>query len=72
MKISKAVSKFYMSDFKDEKLKLLVKGFQTKTNEKYNHTYYGIPCKLIGSHKVWRRIQFKDGSTTIIEYNELK
>jgi hypothetical protein len=71
MTIAKTVSEFYMSDYKDTKLKKKVKGFQGKKDKVYDCTYLGVPCKLINSRKIMREVEFKDGSKTTIIYNEL-
>ena len=45
--------------------------FFAKKDKEYNHTYLGVPCKVINSRKIMRDIEFKDGSKTTIIYSEL-
>ena len=71
MKTAEIVEGLYMSDFKDKKLLKKLKEISKVKDKKYNHTYLGVPCKLIGSRKIMRDIEFKDGSETSIDYNEL-
>jgi SH3-like domain-containing protein len=40
-------------------------------NGKFSSIYKGRKCRLVNEYKVWRKIQFEDGSTLNVLYNEL-
>jgi hypothetical protein len=41
-------------------------------NGPFNLIYKGRRCREINSYKVWRKIEFEDGTTCNILYNEKK